>query len=292
MADAVAEQASAVEAHHGEGPVWSESWGGLRFVDMLAGDVLAFDRATGGITRIPVGDVVGVIRPRAGEHAGGMVAALEREFALVSAAGEVQGLGELWSDTGIRMNDGATDPLGRFLAGTMAYAATPGAGTLFQLDPSGATSVVLSGVTISNGLAWSPDHSVAYYIDTPTHNVDAFDWSPEGGLLVDTRRTVVSIPADQGSPDGMTVDAQGYLWVALWGGSAVHRYAPDGKLDGVIGGLPATQVSACTFGGPDLDELYITTSRQGLADDEQPLAGALFRAKPGVQGLPALDFAG
>lgn len=291
MADAVVEQVSAVEAYHGEGPVWSESWGGLRFVDMLAGDVLAFDRSSGAVTRIPVGTVVGAIRPRAGEHAGGMVAALEREFALVSAAGEVRGLGELWSDTGIRMNDGATDPAGRFLAGTMAYDARPGAGTLFQLEPSGEVSVVLRDVTISNGLAWAPDHSVAYYIDTATHNVDRFDYSPESGLLVDTRRTVVSIPAEQGSPDGMTVDSQGYLWVALWGGSAVHRYAPDGTLDGVLE-LPATQVSACTFGGPGLDELYITTSRQGLADDEQPQAGALFRAQPGVQGLPALAYAG
>lgn len=284
------EQVTEPEAYHGEGPVWAESWGGLRFVDMLAGDVLAFDRTSGGLTRQHVGDVVAVIRPRR-DVPGGMVAALEREFALIDPDGTVHGLGELWSDTNVRMNDGACDPDGRFFAGSMAYDVRPGAGALWRLDPDRSAVRVLDDVTISNGLAWSPDHTVAYYIDTPTQNVDAFDYDPETGLVVSTRRTVVSIPADQGSPDGMTVDAEGHLWVALWGGSAVHRYTPDGTLDAVVE-LPVTQVSACTFGGPELDELYITTSRQGLPAGRQPQAGALFRARPGVRGLPALAFAG
>lgn len=289
MADV--EQATEPEAHHGEGPVWSDTWGGLRFVDMLAGDVLSVDSATGVVGRTHVGSVVGAIRPRTGANAGGMVAALEREFALIDAEGTVEELGELWSDSTIRMNDGGCDPHGRFYAGSMAYDARLGAGTLWRLDPNGTTSVVLEDVTVSNGIAWSPTHELAYYIDTRTQNVDAFDYDPKAGLLVSSRRTVVSVPEDVGSPDGMTVDEDGYLWVALWDGGAVHRYTPEGELDGVIR-LPCTRVTACTFGGEHLDELYITTSREGIPGDEQPLAGAVFRAAPGVRGLPALPYKG
>lgn len=289
MADA--EQVTEPEAHHGEGPVWSDSWGGLRFVDMLAGDVLSIDTATGAVDRAHVGTVAGAIRPRTGAGAGGIVAALEREFALVDPDGTVHGLGDLWSDTTIRMNDGGCDPNGRFYAGSMGYDARPGAGTLWRLDTHGATSVVLENVTVSNGIAWSPTHELAYYIDTRTQNIDAFDYEPKAGLLVGTRRTVASVPAEVGSPDGMTVDEDGYLWVALWDGGAVRRYTPEGELDGVVE-LPCSRVTACTFGGEQLDELYITTSREGIPDGEQPKAGAVFRARPGIRGLPALPYNG
>jgi sugar lactone lactonase YvrE len=109
--------------------------------------------------------------------------------------------------------------------------------------------------------------------------------------VVESRRPIVTIPAEHGGPDGMTVDSEGYLWVAMWGGSAVRRYAPDGRLDGVVE-LPVSQVTACTFGGPDLDELYITTSREGLPEGKQPSAGAIFVAETGVRGLAVLPFAG
>ncbi|WP_020574440.1 SMP-30/gluconolactonase/LRE family protein [Actinopolymorpha alba] len=281
------EQVTDPRAHHGEGPVWHDSWG-IRFVDMLAGDILTADLATGEVDRLHIGEVAAAFRPRA---SGGMVAAIERGFAFVSDDGAVTRLGEVWSDSGVRMNEGGCDPAGRFYCGSMAYAATPGAGSLYQLGIDGSVSVVLPDVTISNGLAWAPDHQVAYYVDTPTGRVDAFDYDPATGLVAESRRKVIDIPSEHGGPDGLTVDADGYLWVALWGGSAVRRYAPDGRLDGVVE-LPATQVTACTFGGPDLDELYITTSRQGLADDYQPVAGALFRARPGVRGLPVLPYTG
>lgn len=283
-----AEQITEPRVHHGEGPVWAADWGELRFVDMLAGDICSVAPDTrpnaGEVTRQHVGSVAAAFRPSTD---GGMVVAVERGFALVRPDGSVETLEELWDDPGVRMNDGGCDPDGRFYCGSMAYQGTPNAGALWRLERDGSASVVLRDVTISNGLAWTPDGSTAYYIDTPTSGIDAFDYDSGSGLT--NRRRVIDIPRDAGFPDGMTVDAEGYLWVALWEGAAVRRYSPDGRLDEVVK-LPVPRVTACTFGGPDLSELYITTSRQGVPDDEQPEAGAVFRHRPAVRGLPVLPY--
>ncbi|WP_027945029.1 SMP-30/gluconolactonase/LRE family protein [Amycolatopsis taiwanensis] len=277
------EQVTDAVAVHGEGPVWFAGWPGLRWVDLIAGDVLELDPVTGAVTRRHVGTVAAALRPYSDGRA---VLAVERGFAFADASlGEVRPLGEVWSDPGIRMNDGGCDPDGRFYCGSMAYAETPGAGRLYRLDPDGSVTTVLTAVTISNGLAWSPDGGTAYYIDSPTRRVDAFDYDGE----LSGRRAVVRVPEEAGMPDGMTVDADGRLWVALWGGGAVHCYTPDGKLTDRVE-LPVTQVTACAFGGPELDELYITTSRQGIEEGSQHQAGALFRYRPGVRGLPVLTF--
>jgi len=187
------------------------------------------------------------------------------------------------------MNEGGCDPDGRFYCGSMAYDQRPGAGALYRLDPDGSVRVVLGSVTISNGLEWSPDGSRAYYNDTPTHRIDVFDYDGESGLT--GRRPFAEVPVQAGGPDGLTVDVEGGVWVALYGGGAVRRYTPEGMLDGVIE-VPAKQVTACTFGGSDLDQLYITTSREELKPGEDPLAGSLFRAAVGVAGLPVREFAG
>ena len=276
-----AEPFTAPVAYHAEGPVWSESWGGLRWVDMLAGDVLSL-AADGSVTRRSVGTIAAALRPRAG---GGAVIGVERGFVLEAPDGELTGLGELWDDPGVRMNDGGCDPAGRFYCGSMAYDHRPGAGALYRLDPDGTVEVAMRDVTISNGLEWSPDGSRAYYNDTATGEVSALDAD------LTARRTFARIAADDGAPDGLTVDAEGGVWVALYGGSAVHRYTPSGALDAVVE-LPVTKATACTFGGPDLRTLFITTSREDLPDDEQPEAGSVFACTPGVAGLPARTFAG
>ncbi len=280
-----AEQVTDPVTYHGEGPVWSPAWGGLRWVDMLAGDVLSL-AGDGAVTRRHVGDVAAVVRPR---RAGGAVIGVERGFALEDADGTVVRLGPLWDDPQVRMNEGGCDPDGRFYCGSMAYDQHAGAGVLYRLDPDGSTTVVLRDVTISNGLEWSPDGSLAYYNDTPTGQVDVFDYDRDAGLT--RRRTFVAIPPEQGRPDGLTVDADGGVWVALYGGGAVHRYSPEGKLDEVVD-VPTGNVTACTLGGPDLDQLFITTSREGLEDHEDPVAGSLFRAAVGVRGRPVREFAG
>lgn len=280
-----AEQITGPVAFHAEGPVWSERWGGLRWVDMLAGDVLSFS-PDGSIRRRHVGKVAAVLRPR---RQGGAVIGVERGFALEDADGTLTYLDELWSGETVRMNEGACDPDGRFYCGSMAYDKHPGGGTLYRLDPDLPVHVVLEHVTISNGLDWSPDGSLAYYNDTPTHRVSVFDYDRDAGLT--GRRTFVEIPPEVGRPDGLTVDSEGGVWVALYAGAAVHRYTPKGKLDEVVE-LPVHRVTACTLGGPRLDQLFITTSREGLEPGEEPQAGSLFRADVGVRGKPTLEFAG
>ena len=279
-----AEQRTDPLAFHGEGPVWSPSWGGLRWLDMFAGDILSLDGDT--VHRRHVGSMVVTVRPR---RAGGAVLALQRGFALEDADGTITELGELWSDPLLRLNEGGCDPDGRFYCGSMAFDQRPRAGSLRRLDPDGSVDVVLTGLTISNGLDWSPDGSLAYYNDTATGRIAVFDYSARTGLT--GLRSFVEIPAETGFPDGLTVDSQGGVWVALYGGSAVHRYTPDGRLDAVVE-VAASRVTACTFGGPNLDELFITTSREGLDDGEEALAGSLFRVDAGVTGLPVRAFAG
>lgn len=284
-----AEQITAPEADHGEGPVWWGPWGELRFVDMLAGDVLTL-HDDGSVSRTHVGTVAAALRPRIG---GGAVIALERSFALASRDDltDATELAEVWTDPAVRFNDGGCDPDGRFYCGSMAYDATPEAASLYRLTPGAenAPRAVLDGVTVSNGLGFDPGGNRAYYNDTATARTDVFDYDRERGLH--TRRPFVAFAEGSGMPDGLCVDAEGGVWVALWGGSAVHRYAPDGSLDLVVE-VAASQVSACTFGGRDLDTLYITTSRTGLRTGAEPAAGAVFAVRPGIAGLPTLPYAG
>jgi sugar lactone lactonase YvrE len=279
-----AERLTDAVAYHGEGPVWSGRWGGLRWVDMLAGDVLSL-ADDGSIERRHVGDVVAALRPRAG---GGAVLAVERGFALEDPDGTLTTLPPIWRHDGVRMNEGGCDPEGRFYCGSMAYDERPGGGALHRLDPDGSVHCVLDGVTISNGLEWSPDGALAYYADTATHRIDVFDYDCESGLT--GRRPFVRL-SDHGNPDGLTVDADGGVWVAMYGSGAVHRYTPEGTLDAVVE-VATAQVTACAFGGAALDQLFVTTSRERMAPDDDPLAGSLFIADVGVSGRPVREFAG
>lgn len=270
-------------AYHAEGPVWSTRWGGLRWVDMLAGDVLSL--VDGNVVRKHVADVVAAVRPRSG---GGAVFGVTRGFALEAPDGSVETLPPLWTDTNLRMNEGACDPDGRFYCGSMGYDRRVGAGAVHRLDPDGSLHVVLTNVTISNGLDWTPNGERAYFNDTETLRVDVFDYDSQSGLT--NRRPFVDV-TDAGRPDGLTVDAEGGVWVALNNSGTVHRYTPDGRLDEVVE-LPVRKVTACTLGGDRLDELFITTSREGLEPDEEPQAGSLFSVRVGVTGQPTREFAG
>ena len=270
-------------AYHGEGPVWSPRWGGLQWVDMFAGDVLSL-ADDGSVRRRHVADLVAAMRPRV---AGGVVYAVERGLLLEGADGVLEPL-PLWEDPGVRMNEGACDPDGRFWAGSMAYDRNKGAASLYRVAADRHVETVLPHVTISNGLGWSPDGTLAYYNDTATHEVSVFDYDLDSGLT--NRRTLVRV-ADDGSPDGLTVDAEGGIWTAIADQGAVHRYTPQGTLDAVLE-VPATKVTSCTFGGEDLDRLFITTSQEGVDTGEDPNAGSLFSADVGVRGLPVLEFAG
>jgi sugar lactone lactonase YvrE len=265
-------------AYHGEGPIWDAQTNRLLWVDMHAGDVLSTS-VDGDTTRQHYADLAACIVPRTN---GGYALATARGFTLIDADGSLHRLPDVWDDISVRMNDGGCDPHGRFFCGSMATDAANGRGAMYRLDPDHSVTQVFAGVTISNGLGWSRDGAHAYYVDTPTHRIDVC--APD----LSSRRPFVSIEA--GAPDGLTVDAEGGVWVALWGGHAVHRYSPDGSLDAVIE-LPVAQVTSCAFGGDDLATLFITTSAENLAAPE-PEAGALFAVQPGVRGLPTPTFAG
>ncbi|MGN7247339.1 SMP-30/gluconolactonase/LRE family protein [Janibacter anophelis] len=277
-----AERLTDAVAHHAEGPCWWPGWGGLRWVDMLAGDVLALS-SDGTITRTHVGDVAAMIRPRAG---GGAVIAIERGLAFADEDWRVDPLRPLWSTNAVRMNEGGVAPDGSLYVGSMAYDQAKGAASLYRVGADLSVATALPSVTISNGIDFSPDGTLAYYDDTPTGRITVFDWSPEAGLV--GGRTFAEV---DGFPDGLSVDAEGGVWTAIFGGGRVERRSPDGTLDAVIE-VDAGQVTACTFGGEDLDELYITTSREGLAEGEDPAAGSLFVARPGVRGKAVTPFAG
>lgn len=272
-----AQQITPALAEHGEGPVWAASWGGLCWVDMLRGDILQLDPSTGRVRRFNVARVAAAVRPRT---SGGVIVAVERGFALAdNLHGPWKETSDIWAEPDVRMNDGGCDPSGNFWCGSMAYDERRGAGSLYRVTPAGDVHAVLDGVTISNGIDWSPDGRTAYYIDSPTQRVDTLT-TDDGGITYN-RRTAFEILPELGTPDGLTVDADGHVWVALWGGGAVHRYSPTGALEQVIT-LPVQYVTACTFGGSSLTDLYITTSRLGKDGDVR--AGALWLARPGVTG--------
>ena len=284
------EQIPGTQCHHGEGPCWADDWGdspgGLRWVDMLAGDVMGLD-AGGDVTRTHVGEVAAVVRPRS---AGGAVLALKDSFAVTDGdLGRLRTVARVDLAPGVRLNEGGCDPDGRFYCGSMATDESPQEGTVYRLDPDGSVRPVLDKVSISNGLGFSPDGSTAYYVDTPEQSIDVFDYSAATGLT--SRRRWAEVPQESGRPDGLCVDAEGGVWLALMEGSAVHRYTGSGVLDTIIE-LPVSQVTACTFGGPELEVLYITTSQIGADTQAQPASGSLYAVRPGVRGLAALPFAG
>ena len=270
---------------HGEGVIWDAPAGLVRFVDLEAGALMTYDPTGGAVARRRLGKVAACVRPR---RDGGLVVALERSFVLLDAAGEVEGeSGPVFTDQGVRFNDGGCDPAGRFWVGTMAYDETPGAGSLYRFDPDGSMHLVLKDVTISNGLSFSADGRSAFYVDTPTSQIDVLEVDPGSGTITG-RRPFAEV---DGHPDGIAADTDGGVWAALWQGSAVNRYDPQGRLTDVVR-LPASQVTCPAFGGADLADLYVTTSRKGLPEGGEPLAGALFRARPGAAGVPVLAFAG
>ena len=278
----------------GEGPVWISGDEALIWVDISVGRLNRLVPATGQLDRLDIGQPVGAVVPRA---AGGLLLALRDGVGVLDefAAGEravirVEVEADLEQN---RMNDGKCDPAGRFWVGTMSFAARPGAGSLYRVDADLSVTRVISGTTIANGLGWSPDGTSMYFTDSAAQSVWAFDFDASTGM-VENRRLLISVQEPGVLPDGMAIDAEGGIWTALWGGSAVRRYSATGILDQEIP-FPVSQVSSCAFGGTDLEDLYVTTARTGLSEAglaQEPDAGCLFRLDPGVRGMPTTSFSG
>ncbi|QOV38558.1 SMP-30/gluconolactonase/LRE family protein [Streptomyces ferrugineus] len=277
------EVAVRAEAELGEGPTWDADHGRLLWIDILGSRIHTFDPVSGRRSVRTTPQHVGAVKPRAG---GGLVLNLRDGVGLLDPDDTFRWLHHE-PVPGRRANDAAVAPDGALWAGTMRYDEAPGGGTLSRLTGAGAVDVVLDDVAVSNGTGWSPDGSLMYYIDSPTRRIDVFDHA-DGGVT--GRRPFVEIEDGAGFPDGLTVDADGCVWVALWEGSAVRRYTPGGELDRVIE-LPVPRVTACAFAGPGLTDLYITTARVGLAAPP-PLAGSLLVVPGAGEGLAQPAFAG
>ncbi|SES14833.1 SMP-30/gluconolactonase/LRE family protein [Salipaludibacillus aurantiacus] len=276
-----------------EGPSWNAKSQKLLWVDINGHTVNAFDPETGGNESLDVGEKVGAVVPR---ENGGLVLAMESGFYTYSK--ETKELTPVEDPEahlkGTRFNDGKCDPQGRFWAGTMVMEGEPGEANLYRLDHDLKVNLMISDVTVSNGLAWNPEKSKMYYIDTKSKKIRSYEFDGETGSI-DEERTIITIPEDMGSPDGMTIDEEGMLWIAFFHGGKVVRFNPDNgdSLSEVL--MPASNVTSCAFGGENLDELYITTAREGLTEEEldrQPHAGGIFRIKPGVKGAPSYTFQG
>jgi sugar lactone lactonase YvrE len=259
----------------------------LHWVDLRAGIVHRFSPADGSDAVLTIGQPVGSL---AIGESGGLVLAVRDGFGIVPAgAAAVEMVVEVERKIAAnRMNDGRCDAAGRFWAGTMSNEREPCAGSLYRLQQVGQRMIadrMLGGLTIANGIDWSPDGRLMYYIDSPTQRVDVFDFDSETGAI-SNRRCFVAIPEADGLPDGMVVDAEGGVWVALFWAGRVRRYSPTGTMKQEIE-LPVALVTSATFGGPDLCDLYITTARHRLRPDErahQIHAGSLFCCRPGPVG--------
>ena len=271
----------------GEGPVWDARTQTLYWMDILNKRVYAEDNVLAQLD-----DFVGCIAPRAG---GGLALAMRFGFASLEAgSAKVTPLASPGNEpANNRFNDGKCDPRGRFLAGTMDMGESDPTGSLYSFDGNTITKL-LGNVTISNGIAWSPDHKTLYHIDTPTRKVRAFDYDLETGAISGAR-DALSVPKALGWPDGMTSDMQGNLWIAMWGGAQVTKWDPrSGNLLERIA-VPAKNASSCVFGGRGLNTLYITSARKGLDDAtlaQYPLTGGVFRLETNVEGMPTFEFAG
>jgi sugar lactone lactonase YvrE len=271
----------------GEGPVWDEREQELFFVDITGERVHCFRPRDRSHRSFDVGRPVGAVVLR---EDGALVLAAHDSFFLAERDGsEMRPFGSVEVDgRRVRFNDGKVDPAGRFVAGTMDWGHKDPLGSLYMLAGDGTVTTLWEGVVISNGLAWAD--GTLYYIDTPRLSVDAFDLDPETGRL--SKRRVVA-EFQNGRPDGMAIDDEGCLWVALWEGSRVERVDPrNGRhLDAIE--LPTSHVTSAAFGGPHLDELYITSAKEELSPERlaaEPHAGDLFVARPGVTGPPSYRF--
>ncbi len=280
-----------VSAKLGEGPVWHPQRKTLWWIDILGQTFFESDLSGSAPRTLSCAQMIGAVAPTQG---GGLVAALRDGIYLVdpdTGATTLFATAPGHDATHFRFNDAKVDPRGRYWAGTLALGSRPKESRLYRINPDRSVAVMQEGITISNGLAWTPDARTLYYIDTPTRVVQAFDYDLEHGSI-GPARIAITLSESDGWPDGCCMDAEGCLWVAHWGAAKVTRWDPaTGRLLGTVK-LPVTNVTSCAFGGEKLDQLYITTAQDESRAAAEPEAGSLFRIDPGVTGLPVASFAG
>jgi len=280
-----------ISAQLGEGAFWDYATKRLYWVDILSKKVFIYDPETHTNIGFELPSQVGTVVPQTSDT---YVVALEDGIYLKNVKTDsLFRLSDIEADFPInRFNDGKADPNGNLWVGSMNLEEKDPTGALYKVTPKGQATKMLSGITISNGIVWSKDANTMYYIDTPTGVIRAYDFDKENNTI-SNERIVVKVPVHLGYPDGMTIDEEDKLWVGMWNGNAVIRFDPltGGVLDRIE--VPAHNVTSCAFGGPNLETLYITTASVDMTDEEReqfPLAGSLFRVKPGVKGVPTTRF--
>ena len=274
-----------------EGPVWDERTGTFYFIDVEAGKI--FSHKDGKLTSWDAGEQIGCAVLR---ESSGMIAGLKSGlYAVDCPNGDKKLLCDPEADLpGNRFNDGKVDPAGALLAGTMALASQPGdppTGALYRLAADGAVTKLVTNVYLANGLAWADDGRMLYFVDTLAQTVTRYAYDPAKGTVSDPK-VIITVPEADGHPDGMTIDEEGKLWIALWGGGAISRWDPETGQMLAKYALPALNVSSCCFGGENMDTLFITTASQDTDTHVYPLAGNVFCMKPGVKGALSYRYKG
>ena len=277
----------------GEGAIWNQKEKLLYWIDIEEGILHKFNPVSVEDKQFNLNKKIGTVVP---SEKGGLIVALEDGIYHYDIINDSISfiVNPAENSSEIRFNDGKCDPAGRLWAGTMSLTGKQKEGALYCLNKDGTIEKKIDSVSISNGIVWSLDNTRMYYIDTPTGKVKEYDYELTTGKISFTKNAVVISP-DMGHPDGMTIDSKGNLWIALWGGSAVGCWDPEnGKLLCKIN-VPVLNVTSCAFGGENLETLFITTASQGIPQvelEKYPYRGGLFKADPGVKGVPAFSYIG
>jgi sugar lactone lactonase YvrE len=282
------------KANVGESPVWHPGERRLYWIDIQGKQIHRFDPVTRKNETFDLPEIVTCIQLRA---AGGLVLTLKKKFAFYDP--QTNHLEELTAveqdQPDNRFNDGKCDPQGRFWAGSMnARNWKEPSGNLYRMNPDRSVTRMQSQVVCSNGSGWSPDGRTMYYTESFRYTVFAFDFDPASGAISNRRPFAQIDPNSGGFPDGMTVDAEGFVWSNQVGVGKILRYDPEGKIERILQ-LPVPRATDCTFGGEDLSTLYVTSARETMTPEQlqqAPLSGSLFAVQTGIRGMPATPFAG
>lgn len=270
----------------GEGPFWDSKRSRLHWVDIIGKKIISQNLDGSNIHALEVDGNPGCVVL---SDDGTMVAGVDNQISSLDGGGNLlKVLADTKEGSGLRFNDGKCDPSGRFWVGSMDRKEKNKLGSLYSWNSIEGLVNREQGVTVSNGMGWSPDNSLFYYIDSPTREVSVYDFDLSTGSINNKRR-FISFSEEDGFPDGMTIDNEGRLWIAFWGGSKIMCVNPDSKAIEEVVSFPVSKITSCAFGGEKMDQLFITSAKVQVNEKDEPMAGKTFVVSPGVKGQPSFN---
>ena len=270
----------------GEGPFWDSKRSRLHWVDIIGKKITSQNLDGSNIHALEVDGNPGCVVL---SDDGTMVAGVDNQISSLDGDGNLlRVLADTKEGSGLRFNDGKCDPSGRFWVGSMDRKEKNKLGSLYSWNSIEGLVNREQGVTVSNGMGWSPDNSLFYYIDSPTREVSVYDFDLSTGSINNKRR-FISFTEEDGFPDGMTIDKDGRLWIAFWGGSKIMCVNPDSKAIEEVVSFPVSKITSCAFGGEKMDRLFITSAKVQVNEEDEPMAGKTFVVSPGVKGQPSFN---